>query len=168
MSAYDPKRTFLATRNMPLRTLALVVVVLLVASGSSLSFAAEPVPNTLEEAFSALDNQLPSSERESFKNMPERQAVRRAHMGLGMYIRNDWFRRGGSALPQLLQARHLDDASSIVLTSYWRYLNGRPLDVEQQIACYHRWWAVQQRLREEANRKGSRSYPSPSFSCPAG
>jgi hypothetical protein len=129
-------------------------------------WAAEHVPNTLEEAFAALDRQLPAAERQKFQNTPERQAVALAHMGLGMYIRNQWFRAGHSALPQALHAQHLDDASAIVLTSYWRHLNGKPLEVDQQIDCYRRWWQEQRRLENEARAQGMSGYKIPAFSCP--
>ena len=132
---------------------------------SLLGWAAESVPNTLEEAFVALDKQLSVEERQKFQSTPEGKAVALAHMGLGLYIRNEWFRAGGSALPKVLQAWSLDDASGIVLTSYWRHLNGKPLEVEKQINCYHQWWQKQKRLAREAKAKGASSYQMPEFSC---
>ena len=150
-----------------LRSVKLVVAVLATCT-SLLCMAADPVPNTLEEAFALLNEQLPAAERQRFQNTPEREAVVLAHMGLGMYIRNEWFRAGRSALPAALQAEHLDDASAIVLTSYWRHLNAKPLDVKRQVSCYRRWWQEQQRLIGEAKAKGSSSYGTPAFSCPEG
>jgi hypothetical protein len=52
--------------------------------------AAEPIPNSLDQAFTYLDKKLPSKERESFILTPEKTAVVRAHDGLGMFIRNEW------------------------------------------------------------------------------
>ncbi len=150
--------------------LRLLLIVAIGLAMSPMSRALEPpAPNTLEEAFAALDAQLPAPERKKFMESTEDDAVISAHMGLGMWMRNEWFRHGGSALPGLLQARSLDDASSIVLTSYWRHLNARPLDVEGQVACYHRWWDEQQRLMDAAERDsaGNVTYRVPSFSCPA-
>jgi len=159
------KRFFLTLNSLRLDCARFVIAIAL-GSASSMLFAGEPVPDTLEQAFHQLDKQLPSAERESFKKLPEREAVSQAHMGLGMYIRNAWFRTGKSALPGALEVQHLDDASSIVLTSYWRYLNGKPLGVEEQITCYRRWWVEQQRLEETAKSSGSTTYATPSFSCP--
>jgi hypothetical protein len=142
----------------------------LVAAIAALAWAlshAESVPNTLPEAFAALDKLLPASERTLFKRAPEREAVARSHMGLGTHMRNRWFRSGGSALPESLGAQHLDDASSIVLTSYWRHLNGKPLEVERQVDCYRRW-VEQQRLINVAKVNGSASYATPAFTCPEG
>jgi hypothetical protein len=130
--------------------------------------AVEPVPNTLEEAFALLDRTLAVTDRKSFKQQSEHKAVTSAHRGLGMYIRNQWFRAGRSPIPTQLRAQHLDDASSIVLTSYWRYLNGKPLEIERQISCYERWWQEQRRLMDAAKAKGESSYETPLFSCPEG
>jgi hypothetical protein len=151
------------------RVFRLLLVLAISVGLSPMSRALEPpAPNTLEEAFAALDAQLPALERKKYMNSTEDDAVTSAHMGLGMWIRNEWFRHGGSALPGSLQARSLDDASAIVLTSYWRHLNARPLDVEGQVACYHRWWDEQQRLMAAAkpDSAGNLTYHTPSFSCP--
>lgn len=127
------------------------------------------VPQTLDQAFVALDHQLSWQQRELFKSEPESKAVANAHMGLGMYIRNTWFRAGHSQLAnqfRVLGARSLDDASSIVLTSYWRRLNGRPLDVAGQVARYANWWKEQMKLKDKAMASGKNSCATPSFHCP--
>jgi len=131
--------------------------------------AADPVPNTLEEAFVVLDQKLSPEARERFRRTPEEEAVTSMHMSLGMYIRNQWFRAGDSKLPGALRAvgaRHMDDMSSIILTSYWRHLNGKPLQLEQQGECYRRWWQEQDRLVQAAKSKGEPSYGTPQFTCP--
>lgn len=64
---------------------------------------------------------------------PERKAVIEAHMTLGLHIRNAWFRSARTALNGYLRekgARSLDDASSLLLTAYWRHLNGVPADLD--------------------------------------
>jgi hypothetical protein len=118
--------------------------------------ARDGIPDTMEEAYRFLDAKIPPDQREQFKQKTERDAVTDAHFGLGMHIRNYWFRSGKSALPGLLYslgARDLDDVSSMVLTSYWRYLNNKPIELEQQGAYYKRWWEEQNRLIEDAPQK---------------
>ena len=140
------------------------------AFAAFMAYAGE-VPNTLPQAFAALDQQLSPQQRDAFKNAPESTAVVRAHMSLGLYIRNVWFRSGHSKIPvqlHALGAQSLDDMSSVVLTSYWRYLNGKPLKVEQQCACYAKWWHEQLRLISAAKAKGKNSYSTPNFDCPPG
>ncbi len=130
---------------------------------------ADEVPQTLDQAFFALDHQLSWQQRELFKSEPESKAVTNAHMGLGMYIRNTWFRAGHSRLVDQLHAagaRSLDDMSSILLTPYWRHLNEKPLDVAGQGACYAKWWKEQMRLKDEAIASGKNSYGTPKFDCP--
>jgi hypothetical protein len=134
-----------------------------------LAGAQETVPQTLEEAFQALDEMLPPNEIQAFRQRPEREAVVLQHMGLGMYIRNAWFRSGKSRLVGMLHshgAGHLDDMSSMILTSYWRRLNGQPIDIERQGACYRRWWAEQHRIKAAAKANNQTSYGVPSFRCP--
>lgn len=140
------------------------------AFAAFMAYAGE-VPDTLPQAFAALDQQLSSQQRDAFKNAPEATAVVRAHMSLGLYIRNVWFRSGHSKLPgqlHALGAQSLDDMSSVVLTSYWRHLNGKPLQVEKQCACYAKWWREQLLLESSAKAKGESSYSVPSFDCPPG
>jgi len=136
------------------------------------AFSSEPspveIPNTLDQAYEVLNRLLSPDDRHAFMSTPEREAVIGAHLGLGMYIRNEWFRSGKSALPGVLHelgARSLDDMSSMVLTSYWRHLNGKPIEVEKQGACYRRWSDEAERLESEAKAKGESSYQLPSFDC---
>ena len=140
------------------------------AFAACVAYAGE-IPNTLPQAFAALDHQLSLQQRDAFKNAPESTAVVRAHMSLGLYIRNAWLRSGHSELPgqlHALGAQSLDDMSSVVLTSYWRHLNGKPLKVEEQCACYAKWWREQLLLESSAKAKGESSYSVPSFDCPPG
>lgn len=123
----------------------------------------------MEEAFHALDSSLDDTQRAAFMHTPERKATAEAHMGLGLYIRNEWFRQGKSPLVGLLTmkgAHSLDDASAMILTSYWRYLNGKPINLEAQGACYIEWWAQQRTLLIEAEAAGRNSYATPDLNCP--
>jgi hypothetical protein len=89
----------------------LVISILVFFLAASQVIAANTIPNTLEEAFVELDRLLPAEERTKFKNSTERDATIKAHFGLGMFIRNKWFRSGKSSLPGVLQnigARHME------------------------------------------------------------
>lgn len=150
-----------------------VFLMFVVASGIPAFARGEPppveIPNTLEQAYGVLDRLLSPGDRLAFMSTSEREAVIRSHVGLGMYIRNAWFRSGKSALPGVLHelgARSFDDMSSMVLTSYWRHLNGKPVEIEKQGACYRRWSDEAHRLESEAKAKGESSYQLPSFGCP--
>lgn len=150
------------------RALHLLLSALLLVYGTNLC-QANGVPNTLEEAFVFLNTRLTTQEKEHFRKTSEQEAVTSAHMGLGMYIRNEWFRSGSSALPSWLRglgARHIDDMTAMILTSYWRHLNGRPIQIEQQGTCYRKWWEEQHRIIEAAKAKGETSHGTASFVCP--
>lgn len=149
-----------------LRTL---LPLLLLVCACNANAAERAIPNTLEEAFASLDQSLNAGERRRFMSLPEDEAVTEAHFGLGMYVRNTWFRSGHSGMIKTFLdagAGSMDDMSSMVLHSYWRYLNGRPVRLQEQGACYVRWWNEQKRLYEQASANKSESYPSPGFSCP--
>jgi hypothetical protein len=116
-----------------------------------------------------LDGSLEPEEKLAFMQKPEREAVVEAHFGVGLYIRNQWLRSGKSALAALLAdkgAQSFDDMSSMILTSYWRHLHGQAIRLEEQGACYKRWWLEQQKLIDQAKSKGGDSYSGPDFYCP--
>lgn len=127
------------------------------------------IPHSLSEAFAALDQHLSSEDRHEFKTQPEGKATTQAHMGVGLYIRNEWFRAGNSKLVGILReagAKSMDDMSGMVLTSYWRHLNNKPINLKEQGACYTRWWTEQKRIQEQAKAKSETSYGTPNFNCP--
>jgi hypothetical protein len=152
---------------MRLRQQAALLV--LVCCGA-LALAYEHIPNTLDEAYLSLDASLKPEDRLAFMQRPEREAVMEAHYAVGLYIRNQWLRSGKSALVKLLHekgAQSLDDMSSMILHSYWRHLNGKPIQLNEQGACYRKWWSEQQKLIDQSKERGEDSYPSPNFRCPA-
>ena len=94
------------------------------------------IPNSIEEAFRSLDGLLKPEERLAFMQRSERDAATRAHFAVGLYIRNHWLRSGKSALVGLLRAagaQSFDDMSVMLLTSYWRHLHGKPIELQKQV-----------------------------------
>jgi uncharacterized protein DUF6794 len=135
----------------------------------ALALAYEHIPNTLEEAYLSLDASLKPENRLAFMQRPEREAVMEAHYAVGLYIRNQWLRSGKSALVKLLHekgAQSFDDMSSMILHSYWRHLNGKPIQLNEQGACYRKWWLEQQKLIDQSKARGEDSYSVPDFRCP--
>lgn len=63
-------------------------------------------------------------------------------------------------------AQSFDDMSSMILTSYWRYLNKVPIEIDAQGDCYRKWRQDQDRLIAEAEAAGQTSYKVPAFDCP--
>lgn len=111
------------------------------------------VPKTLNECFAQLNAELDPKMIKKIKEGSE-ENLAQYHFGLGMSIRNRWGLWAHSPLAQSLAAmgaQHPDDMSGIIIESYWRHLNGLPLDVDKQLDKYNAYWAEQRAaaLKEE-------------------
>ncbi len=100
------------------------------------------VPKDLDDAFVELKKMLSPLLVEDMKHRPQADMILHHH-GLGTRIRNNWVLWAGSRLSEHFSAQgitHPEDMSGIILDSFWRHLNGRPLDLEGQVACYRAYW----------------------------
>lgn len=100
------------------------------------------IPSNLEECFETLNEILGAEQVKEFKSWEE-DAVIDCHHGLGRSLRNDWGLWGGSSLQEYFKTMgvwHADDMSGIILDSYHRHLNNKPLDVKGQVAIYKNYW----------------------------
>lgn len=63
-----------------------------------------------------------------------------SHFGLGMGIRNEWFRGGDGVLIEYLKKEgltfpiHLDDISDVIIRAYHRSLIGVDIDIKGLVA----------------------------------
>ena len=108
-----------------------------------LNITAQEAPKSIEEALNHLDKSWSSEQKEEFKNNNEKAAVSNLHFSIGMDIRNSWLRKENIALRaefDKLQVFHRDDISSIILTSFHRKLNNKPLELEKQAQYYIDYW----------------------------
>jgi hypothetical protein len=104
------------------------------------------VPNDLKAAVKLLKKSMNKDDLETFKQTPEEKACAMAHHTVGRWIRNRWTLwynpklhtdEPKPGIVQFFQDRginHADDMSGIVICSLHRYLNGKPTDLEGQIA----------------------------------
>jgi hypothetical protein len=86
------------------------------------------IPANLGEAFVELDKLLPEIDRVEMTALPNRNEMNRYHMGLGMWIRNNWGLWGGSRLQKYFTDRgihHPDYMSGILLEYYREWLHGK-------------------------------------------
>lgn len=100
------------------------------------------IPKDLDTALKELDHMLDPRLREEMRKGTEGE-MGKYHFGLGMWMRNNWGLWAGSELSQWFHKRgigHPDDMSGILLTSYWRRLNGKPIDLEGQVKHYQAYW----------------------------
>jgi len=103
----------------------------------------EEVPATLSEALSKLDEVLNPYQQRYIACLPPDEIRETLHHGFGTWVRNVWSLWDASPLRFHFIKRgvlHPDDMSSIVLVSYYRKLTGAPLNVEQQIDYFYKYW----------------------------
>lgn len=94
------------------------------------------IPVDLRDCFQEFDKMLPISLRQQIQDSSETD-LSLDHFGLGMWMRNNWgLWSSASPLKQYfvgIGVHHADSISSLILSSYWRYLNGKPLDLPRLI-----------------------------------
>jgi hypothetical protein len=117
------------------------------------------IPIDLDDAMTQLDLLLRPEDVEQMRNGTEAEMAQ-YHMGLGLWLRNNWGLRAGSRLDQWFterRVRHPDAMSGIILQSYWRRLHGRPIDLEGQVQSYLAYVAEQRELRTRERERGARA-----------
>jgi len=102
------------------------------------------IPTNLEECIILLQTTaLCDEDREAIRTGSEINLCM-WHDNLGRWIRNNWgLWSADSDLYNWFKERgitHPDDISGIILTSFWRRLNDKPLELEEQIKYYQDYW----------------------------
>ncbi|OGF46448.1 MAG: hypothetical protein A2231_12800 [Candidatus Firestonebacteria bacterium RIFOXYA2_FULL_40_8] len=100
------------------------------------------IPKDLDDCFIELNRTLDLKVIEEIKNKAEKDMID-YHMGLGMWIRNNWIRQKDSRLGAWFVSKgihHPDDMSGIILDSYWRHLHNHPVKLDEQIKYYQDYW----------------------------
>lgn len=105
------------------------------------------IPKNLNECFTVLDEiflESPDEEKEWFKNALEEEAVGSFHTGLGRWMRNTWglWSRDTDLyhLMRSMELWHADDMYNIIMTSYYRKMNGKELNLKEQIETHIKYW----------------------------
>ncbi len=113
------------------------------------------VPRNLEECFPILAANLGTA-LEEFKQMKEcGEFIAGTHFTLGQCIRNEWnlWDENSDLHKWFLKEHgifHPDDMSGIIITSFHRKLNGKPIDLEKQLKFYKDFWAEDNRRKSTA------------------
>ena len=119
------------------------------------------IPKDLNDAISELNKNFSDSLKTEIKKMTEKDFSGRFHMGTGMWMRNNWRLWAGSRLSVYfndLAIYHPDDMSGIILDSYHRTLNNKPIELDEQTEYYKQYWLVVRKPEE----KDCLLYTSPS------
>lgn len=101
------------------------------------------IPVDLNDCFKQIDGFWTDTVKTQVKNTTEAEFNANAHFGIGLWMRNNWGLWRGSRLSKYFNDMgifHPDDMSGIILTSYYRYLTGQEIKLEEQIAFYKDYW----------------------------
>jgi hypothetical protein len=119
-------------------------------------FGENYTPKDLNDAIAYLNCKWPEKDKTEYKNKAENDAVAELHFGTGMSIRNNWgLWKGKNKLSKFFKSKgvfHPDDISSIILTSFHRQLNGKPIDLDAQIEFYKSYWKKAQKEYEQTEK----------------
>ncbi len=100
-------------------------------------------PKNLNESIILLNKIHNDSIKNEIRNMTENDFIGNSHLGLGMWIRNNWKLWKKSELSTYFNEigiSHPDDMSGIILTSYYRNLNDKPIELNELILYYQKYW----------------------------
>lgn len=103
-------------------------------------------PANLEQALYALDKMLGYEDRRAIQELDEHYISSAMHHSLGRHLRNEWKLWGDSQLARWFNSKgihHADDMSGIIITSYWRQQRNVPIQIEEQIQEYQKYWEEQ-------------------------
>lgn len=117
------------------------------------------IPTDLQDCLRQLDLLIPDSVRNTIREMEEQTFCTNAHFGLGRWMRNNWELWGQSRLWTYfhkLGLSHPDDISGLILQSYHRHLNGRPLNIRPYIQKTKQYWKKAQTESRKKTRQNSR------------
>jgi hypothetical protein len=100
------------------------------------------IPVNIEDCFIELDHMLPEGLIAEIRDKTEKDLTE-YHFSLGVMLRTIWNLWGETRLAEYfreLEIFHPDDMSMIIITSYYRYLNDQPIELDQQIEYYLEYW----------------------------
>lgn len=103
-------------------------------------------PATLAESLAVLDEVLNPFQKRYIACLPEEEVRESLHYSFGTWIRNAWGLWDVTPLRYHFLKRgvlHPEDMSGIILLTYYRKMNGLPLDIDKQIDYYQRYWVAQ-------------------------
>ena len=129
------------------------------------------IPKDIEDCFKELEKMLHPDLIQEMKSGTELDMAQH-HFGLGRWMRNNWQLWGISRLSAYfngLGVHHPDNMSGIILTSFWRHLNNKPIEFDKQIEHCKEWERVNAEppkdgfpeTKGELVTKGGRSYTKP-------
>jgi hypothetical protein len=111
-----------------------------------------PIPNSLADCFTLLDDLFNNSQEDKdwINSSSEDDVVSGLHGGIGMRMRNEWgFWTRDTELYNTLNNMglwHADDMYNVIMTSYYRKLHGKELDLKGQIQNHINYWKEYEKI----------------------
>ena len=108
------------------------------------------IPVDLGDAFAELTRLAEPSGLIAFKASPEDSIRRKLHFGFGRWIMNNWGLEEGSRISHYMRSKGVlmaDDMVRVIIVTWHRQLNGKPLKLEEEIAI------IANRMREEKAKR---------------
>ena len=118
-----------------------------------------PIPRNLNDCFAILDEIFNDSkeDQEWIDSSIEEEVVSRLHHGLGMWIRNEWglWEKESDMYNYFnkMGLWHADNMSSVILTSYHRFIHGKELNLKDQINHYMDYWKCYEKQNGPISKK---------------
>lgn len=103
------------------------------------------IPIDLEDSYRELKKMLSPEMLKEIKDTPENTMGGEYHMGLGMWMRNNWGLWAGSRLAKhfnQIGIFHPDDMSSIIIKGFWHNLNEKKFDLQARVTEFQLYWKV--------------------------
>lgn len=119
------------------------------------------IPKDLEDCYKQINSFWNDSTKQAVKNWEEEIFRSKLHHGFGMWLRNNWQLWRGSRLSiyfNQMGIYHPDDMSDIILTSYHRNLNGLPIQLDEQINYYKKYWSKKGNTQFYAETENKKRY----------
>jgi len=111
------------------------------------------IPKDFADAFSEFNRLIEEDSRKKFKEVSEKEAVKKLHFSFGRWIIYNWQFYEGSRFSHYLRqlgVYHPDDMARVVIRSYHRYLNKKDIDIKEQVKAIE---ARKERERQEKQRR---------------
>ena len=91
------------------------------------------IPSDLPDAFAQLNKLISREAKVKFRHMPEKEAMVKLHYSLGRWIWRNWGFMEGSRLSVKVGehgVRNPEDMAVFVIVAYHRYVNQKPLELD--------------------------------------
>ncbi|MES0490069.1 MAG: DUF6794 domain-containing protein [Leptospirales bacterium] len=95
-------------------------------------------PKNLEQCWALLELHLQPDELEEVKSTDKNELVK-FHFTIGRYIKRHWIVKGDAELLEFFDSAGIeskDAKMAIIIDTFWRHLNDKPIDVEERIQHY--------------------------------